>query len=246
MKVAIIGNSHLAALKLAVRDRLFSDEEFEIVFWGVPGHQFGATSFEGGRFRTPYREFASRVSDGRHESLPADDFDAIIFHGVLIEFGRYLSSIARVSDDLQCFSGASLHEGLQSHIEELPAYQLVRSLRSEYDRPIVVSPLAMKSEDSGELKNLSVTVQGIQLLNSHIVAILSTVAADYVAQPPHTMRDCKYTKREFCLNSVRLGQDLSIAHPDDDYNHMNSQYGACVLRDIAVKLSARGNTTDKV
>src|SRR4029079_10892675 len=39
-KVCIIGNSHIGALALAARERLFTDPSLDIVFWGFPGAAF--------------------------------------------------------------------------------------------------------------------------------------------------------------------------------------------------------------
>src|ERR1700722_9794672 len=108
MKIAVIGNSHLAALKLAVKDGLFYAKELEITFWGVAGKGFAETSYECGHFRTPYRNFALKVSDGQHETLPAHAFDAIVFHGLPLNVWLYLSALRKTSDDLRCYSRASL------------------------------------------------------------------------------------------------------------------------------------------
>jgi len=80
------------------------------------------------------------------------------------------------------------------------------------------------------------------LLNSHIRAILRDVRVEYIPQPSDTITEDKYTKREFCVHSVRLAAKLNCEHPADDYIHMNGQYGARVLRDIAVQLGATPET----
>jgi hypothetical protein len=237
MRIAIIGNSHLAALKVAVRDGLFRTGEPEITFWGTGGYGFNTISYEGGQFRTPLRDFVLKVSDGRYESLPAHDFDAIIFHGVLLNVGRYLSSLRKTSEDLRCYSRACLREGLQMCIEDAPTYPLVRSLRTDYDRRVLISPMPLMSEDDILFKERSVRAEEFEVLNSCIAGIFSDIGAEYVAQPSDTVRDYKCTKREFCVNSVGLIGDLSIKHPNTDHLHMNGQYGARVLEEIAARLS---------
>jgi hypothetical protein len=238
MRIAVIGNSHIGALKVAIRDGQFKSDKFEITFWGVPGQCFTTVTYEGGHFRTSYRDFALKVSEGRHESLPVHDFDAIVFHGPPLNVERYLSSLRHVSDDLRCYSRACLHEALQRSIEGTRGYDLVRSLRTDYDRRVLMSPMPLISEDSAQFKGRSVRVEELKLLNSCISAILSDVRAEYVAQPSDTVRDYKYTKREFCVNSVGVFYDIR-KHPDDDYFHMNGQYGACVLHEIAAQLAVR-------
>ena len=189
-----------------------------------------------GHFRTPYTDFALKVSEGQYESLPAHEFDAIVFHGPPLNLGLYLTSLRRMSDDLRHYSSAFLREGLQMHLEWWPTYHLVQALRTDYDRRVLMSPLALKSEDSAELNGLSIRAEEFACVQSCIAAVLAEIRAEFVAQPSDTVRDYKYTKREFCLNSVRLGGDLSVQHATDDYEHMNGQYGARVLEEIAARL----------
>ena len=243
MKIAVIGNSHLAALKLAVRDNLFSSGTLDVVFWGLPGPEFRSITYNNGRFQTPHKTLPLIISDGRYESLPAYDFDAIVFHGMVLNLSDYLFSLRKSSDGLLCYSSAFLRDGLRACIEQAPSWNLVRSLRADYDRRVLMSCMPLKSEDSGQFQGLSITADDSNLLNSYISAILSDIRVEYVPQPSDTICDHKYTKREFCVHSVRLAAKLSCEHPADDHIHMNKQYGERVLRDIAVKLGATSETT---
>jgi hypothetical protein len=238
MKIAIIGNSHLAALKVAVRDGLFRADQLDVTFWGLAGPEFASITYEGGLFQTQYKHFALQVSEGRYDSLPVHEFDAIIFHGTL-DPGLYLDSLRTAADDLRCYSSACLREGLQTYIENDPTWSLVRSLRTDYDRRVLMSPIPLKSDFSDQFKGRSITADEFNILNSHIGATLCSVGGKYIVQPSATVCDYKYTKREFCVHSVRLLGDLAIKHPEDDYIHMNGQYGACVLNDINAQLSER-------
>ncbi len=243
MKIAIVGNSHLAALKRAVRDNLFRPKRLDVSFWGVAGPEFRSITYDNGRLQTPHGAFALKISDGRYESLPVHDFDAIIFHGMVLNPGDYLFSLRKMADDLSCYSAAFLREGLQACFEQAPAWDLVRSLRTDYDRRLLMSTMPFKSDDSGQFKGLSITADELNLLNSHIRAILCGIGVEYVPQPSVTVRENKYTRGEFCVQSVRLTASLSCEHPDDDYIHMNGLYGARVLHDIDVQLRAALETT---
>jgi len=243
VKIAIVGNSHLAALKVAVRKNLFAAEWLDVSFWGIPGPEFRSIIYDNGRLQTPHKAFALKISDGRYESLPVHDFDAIIFHGMVVNPSDYLFSLRKTTDHLLCYSSAFLREGLQACIEQAPAWDLVRSLRTDYDRRVLMSSMPLMSEDSGQFKGLSITADELNLLSSHIRAILCDMGVEYVPQPSVTVRDHKYTRGEFCVQSVRLAANLTCEHPDDDYLHMNGLYGARVLHDIDVQLSARLETT---
>ena len=159
MRIAIIGNSHIGALHLAIRDGQFKADAAETMLWGVPAHLFNTITYEGGHFRTPYRDFLAKISANRHEALPAHDFDAIVFHGLILNVANYLASLRKTSDDLRCYSSAFLREGLQTCIEEAPTYRLVRALRADYDRRVLMSPMPLMSEDSAQFKGQSIRAE---------------------------------------------------------------------------------------
>ena len=238
MKIAIVGNSHLAALKLAVRSDLFARGRLDISFWGLPGPNFHSITYSGGLLQTPCKSFVLRISDGQFESLPVREFDAIVFHGAALNVSDYLLSLRKASEHLRCYSNALLEEGLRSCIEKVPAWSLVRSLRAEYGGRLLMSAMPLSSEDGSKFKEMSVTDDELAHLNDRIRAVLCKIGVDYVPQPLDTIRDGKYTKREFCVDSVRLAAKLCYKHPDDDYIHMNEQYGVRVLRAVGERLSA--------
>jgi hypothetical protein len=237
MRVAVIGNSHIGALKLAISSGLFKSNNLDFVFWGVAGQVFNTTSYESGYFRTSRRDVALTVSNGQYEALPAREFDAIVFHGPPVNLVRYLGSLRRSSIDIRLYSLASLQEGLQKWIDRIPTYQLVRSFRTDYDRRVLISPTPLKSEDCGEFDRISVAAEELALLNTCVSNIIAGIPADYIPQPPRTVRNHKYTKREYCLNAVRLANP-SITYPENDPDHMNGRYGACVLQEIEASLLA--------
>jgi hypothetical protein len=238
LKISIVGNSHLAALKLAVRRDLFAQERLDVSFWGLPGPEFNSITYSAGLLQTPCKSFVLNISDGLYESLPVREFDAIVFHGVALNVSDYLLSLRKASEHLRCYSNALLEDGLRSCIEQVPSWSLVRSLRAEFGGRLLMSAMPLSSEDGTKFNGISVTDDELAYLNSHIGAVLGKIGVEYVPQPSDTIRDSKYTKREFCVDSVRLAAKLCYKHPDDDYIHMNEQYGFQVLRAIGTRLSA--------
>jgi hypothetical protein len=236
MKIAIVGNSHLAAFKLAVRLGLFTPKRVDITFWGLPGPEFHSITFSEGLLQTPHKNFVLRISDGMYESLPVREFDAILFHGVGLNVSTYLFSLRKQSEHLRGYSGAFLEEGLRSTIEQVPSWNLVCSLRAGFEGRLLMSAMPLSSEDGGKFEGISVADDEFAHLNDHIGAILAKIGVEYVPQPLETIRDSKYTRREFCIDSVRLAPQLCQKHPDDDYIHMNEQYGSLALQAIEARL----------
>ena len=241
MKMAVVGNSHLAALKLAVQRHLFSQEGLYITFWGLPGPEFNAVSYSAGMLQTPYKSLVLHISDGLYESLPVREFDAIFFHGVALNVGEYLLSLRKGSEHLRCYSDALLRDGLRSRIQQMPSWSLVRSLRADFHGRLLMSAMPLSSEDGAKFNGILVTEEELARLNHHIGGVLGEIGVEYLPQPPDTIRDSKYTKREFCVDSVRLAPKLCHKHPDDDYVHMNEQYGVRVLQAVGTRLSARSS-----
>jgi hypothetical protein len=241
MKMAVVGNSHLAALKLAVQRDLFAQERLDIIFWGLPGPEFSGITYRAGMLQTPYTSLVLHVSDGLYESLPVREFDAIVFHGVALDVSVYLLSLRKASEHLRCYSNSLLRDGLRSRIEQMPSWNLVRSLRAEFGGRLLMSAMPLSSEDGAKFGGISVTDDELAHLNYHIDAVLGEIGVEYLPQPSDTIRDSKYTKREFCVDSVRLTAKLCQKHPDDDYVHMNEQYGVRVLQAVGTRLSARSS-----
>lgn len=238
LKIAIVGNSHLAALKLAMRRQLFAQEDMAIRFWGLPGPEFHSITYSAGLLQTPSKIFVLQISDGLYESLPVHEFDAIVFHGVALNVSDYLLSLRKASQDLRNYSRAFLEDGLRSCMEQAPSWNLVRSLRSEFAGRLLMSAMPLSSEDGTKFKGISITGDELAQLNHHIGAELGKIDIEYVSQPSDTIRDSKYTKREFCVDSVRLAAKLCYKHPDDDYIHMNERYGSEILHAVGARLSA--------
>ncbi len=58
-------------------------------------------------------------------------------------------------------------------------------------------------------------------------------------QPAQTRISCIFTRQEYARGSVRLTENLNIAHPEDDYTHANAVYGAIAVRQILERVAQR-------
>lgn len=236
MRLCIVGNSHLAALKLAIQEGLFDPQNFDITFWGLAGRAFETIRYDAGCFITPHQESVLEVSDGRYDKLPATEFDAVIFYGAALELARVLASLHRAGSGLHSYSDALLREGLERWIGTGPAYALARSLRADYEGRVLMCGLPFRSEESRSLAAVSMSPQDLSRLNALVSDILSANHLEYVAQPLTTVVENKYTKKEYSWKSTRLYKDLSVRHPENDYGHMNEHYGAHVMAEISERL----------
>jgi hypothetical protein len=57
-------------------------------------------------------------------------------------------------------------------------------------------------------------------------------------QPAETRISTIFSRPEYARGSVRLTKNLNRAHPEDDYMHMNANYGAIVVRQILSRVAS--------
>lgn len=236
MKICIIGNSHLAALKLAIRDGLYQNDGLEIVFWGLHANRYGGIKYENGRLIGPDRDIVLLVSDGKYETVAPDDFDALVFHGPAVNYTLLLQSVRRHSADLRSYSVAFLRDGVAEYLDKRLTCELIRQIRLTYKGRLLVSPLPMISEQSRALNAQGVESAECALLDDILHGYFEQLGAEYIQQPEVTIVHNIYTAKEYCIDSVRLVAELNVKHPEDDCRHMNKLYGREVLRAIAEKL----------
>jgi hypothetical protein len=236
-RVCIIGNSHIAALKLAIRDGLFRSDGLEVVFWGVTGNGFQDIVFDGGRLVSPDTEFVLRVSDGRYETIDPDAFDAIVIHGPAVRYTRLFESLRHDNTSLVWYSAACLREGVASWIEANHASTLIRAMRGSYKGRIVCSPMPLIAAHSGHFKDQQVEAAELDRLDGVLGDVYRGIGAEYLPQPRETVTENKYTIADYSIGSVRLGGDLKVQHGRTDFQHMNAQYGRLVLEKLAAHLA---------
>jgi hypothetical protein len=253
MKVCIIGNSHIAALKAGLPDVSLGD--VEITFFGAPGECLNDMMLEDGIMFAPTEELRRivRITAGDQGDLRIRDFDAFVVIG--LEFGvlpvlrtyrthRADSHVFRIGAQ-QIVSDRCFDQTVYDLLNESPAVKLVRRLRSVTDRPILLCEQAAPSESiadfAGWWRQLadSADADALRELVERTIARLPLSAGVSVApQPEETLVRPILTAQEFSVGSVRLTPSVQDQHPDTDYAHMNATYGALVMRDALRRIEA--------
>lgn len=236
MRVCIIGNSHIAALKLALRDGLFCDATLNFTFWGVLGRFFFDVKFENGRLISPDAEFAKRVSGGIYETIDPNEFDALVFHGPPINQTALLKRLRKRSNCLSDYSAALLRCGIESFLDDRPPIKLIKSVRLSYSGRIIASPQPLLSEESGVFGDCKMSEAERIALEAAIRDYFAGIGTVYAPQPARTISANQYTAAKYSTGSVSLVGDLDVKHPSDENNHMNGSYGAEVLYAVAAIL----------
>ena len=237
IRLAIVGNSHLAALKLAERDGLIEAEDFDICYYGGAGALFANMVFQDGLLDMKSKKNALLVTDGRYAALPVDAFDAFMFHGASYSYSALLRRYGGAGVSPNTVSSAFLLEtARQSLYLPFIANNVAFAVREDVDVPVVISTNPLKAQRSRQFANTSVADTDIRKLDAALHTAFKEKGIHYIAQPADSIAGNVYTDDRFSIGSVRLKGDLTTQHDEEDFGHMNAEYGALVLRDALAKI----------
>jgi len=246
MRLCILGNSHAAAWKLAWDQHQSSFNGTTIRFFAAPGGNLKALTASNGKLIAdrPKLQKYLQVTAGC-DSISPDEYDAFcilacgttvlsllkVYRGYRTENHRGLSEEQELISE-PCFDAAAA-----SMVAENFAFDLQRSLESVTSKPIFLVPQPMPSEAI-----LSDPSEGIWR-RAHEAGDESNLAASFlrvldkvgegrlhiVSQPEGTLKSGLLTDKAYSEGSVRL-KDPAEEHPENDYLHMNAEFGLLALR----------------
>lgn len=236
MKLCVIGNSHVGALKLAWDGLRAERRDLEVTFFAQRQGKILTLATEGRRLVPSSEEQRAQLefTSGGLGVIDTRAYDAFLVYGLfhrppLTEDGSPYSRAVR--------EAATLDRATRSN-----AYRMVRRLRRITRRPIFVglSPLRANIEGAPLPPPLLPYSEECDLLDRQVFAPLG---ARLVRQPPETVVDDRSTAVEFSPGSVKLDLgDLGVGarHGDRDDFHMNEAYGRLWLESLAADLANEG------
>lgn len=218
MKICVLGNSHVASLKLGLEKSPPARGKLDMVFFASRAGALGGLRLNGARL-VPSNDNLARAlahtSGGISEVVP-DDYDAFLVYGLgfrLPLVGRHLSSA--VSRQV-CRDAAT--QSLN--------YRICTMLRMATDKPIHVGHDPQEAEGrrnprlSGDLPYEAV----FELMRSE----LGREGLRLVAQPRQSFADSWFTIKGFSVGSTRLDIGDAVSnelHGETDNKHMNADFG---------------------
>jgi hypothetical protein len=251
MRIAVFGNSHLAALKKAW------DEEGESAHGGMTLTFFGSHRDELKLIRAAgdglltvddeaVRKTLSMTSQLDTSEIRLAPFDCIFLYALVrrnwaVRIGaallQYRKSVGMVSSGL-------LQAMMMDQFRDSVLFHMLGVLRVAAKAPIIVAPQPYLSREAFGSEPWSKDAPGldsqewqfvVDLCKSYEQLLRQEVSgrgALYLPQPEQTIVDRCFTRPDYSHGSVRLSAGLDIAHGSKDFDHMNSAYGALVLRDL--------------
>lgn len=228
MKVCVLGNSQAACLKNAWDVAENRPAQHDVTFFAAFDLSLSNLKVEGGRL-VPATEglrrnllYTSGLSD-----VDVAAYDVFLICGAGLAF-RPVD--ARTSRQVVATWTADL-------LKTSLAYELAKKVRQLTDKPIYIMPAPLFDERTAVRARFDVLEYSSYIpLLEQALDIPNTVL---LRQPDETITRGHYTKLDFSKDAVRLAVSDAgegVRHKEDDYNHMNTAYGAVRLKDFFEKL----------
>lgn len=248
--ICVLGNSHLAAVKLGWTRIGEATRGLEPTFLGCRGDWLGELSIDGNRL-VASKSLAPKMalfSAGQTE-IEVDAYDAFIFVGMRLRFqpiAEMYSSHrlpAHAGPKHHLISPQALRATISDTLRSSSAYNVASKLRRISTVPLFLVPEPLPSLNITGIPRLAAswTDKCLPDLYDVYVQALSSLAADFraelVMQPAHTVVDACFTQHCYCEGSTRL--DCNTKHPKGDQFHMNEEYGGEVLNDLLPRVVGR-------
>lgn len=243
MKIAFIGNSHLAAIKLGW-DRISEDHNAVATFYAS-----GGTLLR--RFEINDRTLSpsdDRVKAMFLRSAGRDHIVAEYDHYVLVGFGssvnrpmerlktHKLRPMYKKNDTAQLISDSCHRDLIYDELRGSVALRLFHAIRKLTAAPVTLLPdpyishSVIENSDYAHWHHREVREKVLKVYMTAVDEILRPHMATHF-QPERTIYDGIFTRAEYSRGAVRLGStDFNI--PLNDVRHMNGDFGKEYLTDV--------------
>jgi hypothetical protein len=251
MKVCVIGDSHLAAMKLGWEDMQAAFPDFTLTFFGAPFPLIERLAVRNGTIvPTQWKTevFFRHTSGG--EARIDGSYDRVLLCGMKFSIWRVLGVYKHCraedekSDGRLPLSDPCYRRTLEDHLADTTCIATFKLLREIGATPVGIVPTPFPSEESDMLeRRYQARARGDEArVAQHFADAAETLGrrlgfAPYLA-PASLLASPIATKAACAKDSVGLRLD-SVPHAQDEHNHMNAAYGAAMLRGILPALAAQ-------
>lgn len=231
MKLAILGNSHTAALLHAPRADASLISGLDITFFASIGRTMEHFALEAGQLVPQTDELRQSLIT---TSRGSDRFDPNLFDQVLI-VGLAFNMPPIDTRLSQAVRDAVLRNGVQGSV----AWKLAKMIRAVSNVPVLASHTPLRAADVSE--RFEATLQNCMSYEAMIAksqTFWDPLQVQILPQPAITRYRDILTKRSFSRGSRGL-RGAGLEHGNSDRSHMNEEYGAIYLRQLRAELSKR-------
>lgn len=237
MKIGVIGNSHVGALKRAWD--LFSLEdkkEIDLTFFAVGSRGMQDLEPRDGKLIAKTQKLADALiftSEGKSEIDPLE-YDIFLLYG--------LFAAAHFKENEKFYSKAATQRAMQDLVENQLSFEVLLKLRSITNKKIYVGHNPFKAaENIINMKAHDGYLTGLKELNDKVY---NQYNAEIIPQPLETIVNLRSTNPIYTKNSKKLAtgkKEDNELHPEQDNFHMNDDYGRLWLIEFINRLKITAN-----
>lgn len=238
MKVAVIGNSHIACIKQAWDEATTQYPEVTLCFFGSNANTMESVTARDGVL-LPGSEHVARsweITSGGEKVVVLSDYDHVIVHGIVPfmtwwgRLHRWFLNNGRVSSGFRRATFRSGHPLTERVLDALDQLEHANVLLTPRPSP------AVQSQDAEPVKDTD-----FGALSDFIENGFKDLGYAFLPQPAETVTRSFNTYSRYNEGAIGLGRDprKSRQAPAGDRNHMNLAYGEVWLKQVISALKAR-------
>jgi hypothetical protein len=237
-RICMIGDSHLAALKLAWSTLSAEFPDLTLDFFAAPGKTMDGLSVADGQLVPGSHPLAGslKLTSGGKTSIDGL-YDRYVIHGLelgiafALEISRKYRAERHATDWRTPISDDCFAEAVCGAARATVAGRTLAKLREITKAPILVLPAPMADAKNQKVRQTLVEAgearDVVRLFGAGCERLAASAGARFLPQPESTLdADGIGTKASFSSSPARFHAELARA----DNSHMNTAYGEAVLR----------------
>jgi hypothetical protein len=236
MKICLIGDSRLGAIKLALDEGLVDLGKHEISFFAAVAGWARNFKFTKAAIRPGAASDVAFSTEGKFSEVRADAFDVLVFYATKFGLSRWARPNIGTIEQRAHFTDAFLAQCVEMKIANsfCMRFAYLAATTPGWPTKLIVCPApaqAAPRDGSDEGPPLL----DVNDLNAEADRLCKDIGVRYVPQPANTLTPDFYTDLSYSIGSRRYIAGHPT-HPSDDRKHMNAAFGALMLRDILAAL----------
>lgn len=253
MHLCVIGNSHLAAMKLGWEQIRPQSGNHMVTFFGCAGSGVQGLTLKEGRLVSdlPKVSDSFKITSGGLSEIE-NIYDAYAVCGLFGTlqmaqiYRNYRTSDLTFGNRHHLLSDFAFETALSEALLALPAIHLPRLVSESFGKPVLLLPRPHLSEEVTSELNLWKRLFGNgdgPLLAGYFLRATQMAAGKFatiIPQPEETTVGGIFTKQIYSTGATRLTKEKEM--PESDHSHMNGDYGAAVMRTVLSCLDSMGRT----
>ncbi len=222
MKLAIIGNSHIAPLQMAWKDQLADRfPGVEITFFGAVRSTIMSLRIKEGRLASADNEVTEslRTTSGGHAEIDPQLFDCILV------FGLCHNAVTVLGDMSGPYSEAVKTQTLVDFWRQTNSFRLLSKIRKLTDIPIYAGHDPLMSASAA--RPCGTFPYETFIARSNTLAF-ADIDVELMAQPVQTIVNGNATDARLSRQALKLGvrgRAPDERHDEDEHHHMNEEFG---------------------